>query len=302
MRIRLRKGKQKEIIAKAKEGLTWSELARELCLDSQYLSHELNNEKTSLKEEVYQKLCAIAKYNLDKDIIEKLGDNWGQLKGSKNSRGSTIRINLPRRDERLAELIGAILGDGNVNYYNRGKKIGVYQIKIAGDSRFDKDYHMNYLKPLFQELFGINGKEWTSKKDNSRFLTLTSKELVEFFIKMGLKSGNKITNQVTIPNWIWKENKYLRTCLRGLIDTDGCVHRMSNKNPNLLRINLKNYNKTLLEDSRNAFIRLGFHPSNITSNTIYLSRQSEINKYLKDIGFSNKKHIDRLANFKSLVV
>ncbi len=302
MRIRLEKGKQKELISKAKEGLTWAELAKKLGLNNQYLAHELKNEKTSLREEVYKRLCTLAKVSYEEDIAERMPDNWGQSKGSRKSRGSTIRITRPREDEKLAELVGAILGDGNVNYYKKGKKIGVYQIKIAGDSRLDKDYHMNYLRPFFYELFGINGKEWTSKKDNSRFLTMTSKELVEFFIKMGLKSGNKINNQVTIPNWIWKKNKYIEACLRGLIDTDGCIHRMSNKNPNLLRINLKNYNKTLLEDSRKAFILLGFHPSNITSHTIYLSRQAEITKYLKEIGFSNKKHIDRLETFKSLVV
>lgn len=299
MRIKLKEGKQRELIIKAKGELTWKELAMQLGLGDQYLAHELNNERVLISEDVYTKLCIIAKENFDRYLIEKLNDNWGKKLGGSNSKGSTLAIKTPKNNKKLAELVGAILGDGNVNYYKKGRKIGVYQIKIAGDSRFDKDYHINYLKPLFYELFGIDGKEWTSKKDNSRFLTMTSKELVEFFIKMGLKSGNKITNQVTIPDWIWKKNEYLRACLRGLIDTDGCIHRMSNRDSNLLRINLKNYNKTLLEDSRKAFTLQGFHPSNITSNTIYLSRQEEITKYLKEIGFSNKKHLDRLDAFKA---
>ena len=146
-------------------------------------------------------------------------------------------------------------------------------------------------------------KERLIKGKNERFLDLYSKELVNFFINMGIKSGNKIVNQSTIPEWVFQKNKYLRTCLRGLIDTDGCVHRMSKKDPNLIRINFTNHNFTLLNDARKAFLKLKFNPSEITSNSrFYLSRQKEINRYLKEIGFSNNRHKKRLEEFKSLVV
>ena len=77
---------------------------------------------------------------------------------------------------------------------------------------------------------------------------------------------------------------------------------MSNKDPNLLRINFTNYNLTLLEDTRKAFIMLDFHPSKIINNKqFFISRQGEIRKYLKEIGFSNKKHLDRIKVFNSPV-
>ena len=125
-----------------------------------------------------------------------------------------------------------------------------------------------------------------------------SKELVELFFSFGINAGNKIVNQSTIPKWIFKNKMFLRACIRGLIDTDGCIHRMSKRDSQLLRINFKNYNRTLLEDTRRAFLILGFNPSKIINdNVFYLSRQSEIRKYLKEIGFSNKKHLDRLDVF-----
>jgi hypothetical protein len=137
------------------------------------------------------------------------------------------------------------------------------------------------------------------KKQNERFLDISSKELVEFFIRMGIKPGNKIVNQSTIPKWIYKRQVYMRACVRGLIDTDGSIARMSNKDYNFLRIHFTNYNRTLLEDARKSFILLKYHPSKIICDTkFYLSQQKEIERYIKEIGFSNKKHLDRLSNFK----
>ncbi|PIU76020.1 hypothetical protein COS75_01195 [Candidatus Pacearchaeota archaeon CG06_land_8_20_14_3_00_35_12] len=302
MRIVLKKGKQKELIESAKEGMSWDKLANEINHNSIYLLHELRNEKRYLSEEVYSKLCRIAKVNFDNFIIKKLDDNWGRSKGGKNSLGSTIILPKIKFNENLAEFVGAVLGDGNICYYKKGKKTGVYQVKIAGDYNLDKDYHMSYLKKLCFDLFGLEGKEIIVKDKHERFICFSSKKLVESLINEGLKSGDKIKNQITIPNWIFKNNEYLRACIRGLIDTDGCIHRMSNQDPNLLRINFKNYNKTLLEDARKAFVQLGFSPSKIIINKAFsLSRQKEISKYLKEIGFSNKKHIDRFRKF-SLVV
>ena len=116
----------------------------------------------------------------------------------------------------------------------------------------------------------------------------------------GLKTGNKIKSQVTIPQWIIENKKFLQACLKGLIDTDGCIHHMSKRDHNLLRITFTNYNQKLLYDTRAAFIKLGFNPSKIIrSRDFYLSRQEEIRKYLKEIGFSNKKHIDRFSKLSA---
>lgn len=301
MRIVLEKGMQKKLILLAKGDKTWKELANLIELDPHYLCFELKNEMATLSDGKYYLLCKIADLNFDNYIKEKLNDNWGKSLGAKKSRGSLLDIKIPKRDERLSEIIGALLGDGNVTYYKKGKKIGVYQIKVAGDYILDKDYHLSYLKNLFFELFGIEGKEVIMTKQHGRFLVLTSKKMVEFFISEGLKSGDKIRNQVTIPSWVFHNPHYLTSCLRGLIDTDGSIFRMSNQDPNLLRISFTNYNKTLLNDTKKAFEILGYHPSNIVQDKrFFISRKDEITKYLKDIGFSNKKHLDRVKVFKAL--
>ncbi|MEK6895737.1 MAG: LAGLIDADG family homing endonuclease [Nanoarchaeota archaeon] len=302
MKIKLKEGKQKELILLAKSNLKWKELSQKINIPQNYLSNDIRREKIIIKEDIYYKLCKIANKNFDDYIIEKLEDNWGQIKGGKNSPGSLIEIIKPKKDEKLAEFIGAVLGDGNINY-TKGKKIGVYQIKIAGDYKQDKDYHINYLKKLCEEIFKVKANEILNLKNNERFLVLYSKRIVEFIKEMGINPGHKMNNQSTIPLWIWEDNNFLKSCIRGLIDTDGSVFRMSQKDPHLIRISFTNYNKKLLEDTRKAFITLKFNPSKIINNKqFFISRQSEINKYLKDIGFSNNKHIDRIKRFYSPVV
>ena len=118
---------------------------------------------------------------------------------------------------------------------------------------------------------------------------------------MGINPGNKIVNQSTIPKWVYENREYMKACLRGLIDTDGSIHRMSKRDFNLLRISFTNHDNKLLQDTRALFVILGYCPSKIINNrNFYISGQGEIEKYLKEIGFSNKKHVDRYKQFKAL--
>lgn len=300
MRIRLKEGKQKELILRAKKDKTWKEMSKILGISDQYLYRDLRNEKGLLSERVYIKLCNLTKENFDKFVIKRLNDHWGQSLGGRNSSGSTKKLPEIKFDDRLAEFVGAVLGDGHVQF-NREK--GVYHIRIAGDLIKDKEYHTNYLRNLVNKVSNLKAVEIRRPKSNERFLDTYSKNLVNLFISMGINSGNKIKNQSTIPKWIWKDKNLLQACIRGLIDTDGSIFRMSNKDPNLIRIGFTNYNQTLLSDTRKALIALGFNPSKIIlEKTFYISRQEEIKKYLKEIGFSNNKHKERLNQFTSPVV
>lgn len=305
MRVKLENGMQSKLIYLAKGDSPWSNLSIKLGINSNYLSGDLRREKTLLSEEIYLNLCKISGKNFNKFIKARLHERWGQSKGGFVSKGSTLNLKIPEYCEDLAEFMGAVLGDGHVHYTKkdlRNKKIGVYQIKIAGHFELDREYHQ-YLKNLAKSLFELDGKFILYKPHNERFLSLSSKKLVEFIMSMGINPGNKIVNQSTVPSWVFNDVKYMRACIRGLIDTDGCIHRMSKKDSHLLRINFKNNDFTLLNDARKIFILLGFNPSKIIcGNVFYISRQNEIDKYLKEIGFSNKKHLDRLNNFRSPVV
>ena len=81
--------------------------------------------------------------------------NWGQIKGGKLSSGTTKTITIPPKNEKLAELVGILLGDGNIHVY-KGKKSTSYAVRIAGDSNKDKKYLIDYVKPLCDSLFDVN--------------------------------------------------------------------------------------------------------------------------------------------------
>lgn len=297
MRIKLKKGKQKELLIKFKEGnnFTWKEFSKFLNVSEPAL-REWYKESNLLPLNIYEILDKKRVYK--KCVLEIKKDNWGQVKAGLNSKGSLKEITIPNECKELAELIGAVLGDGNICSYKKGKKVGVYNVNIAGDYKKDKDYHLKHIKPLIENLFDLKANIIIFPKVNERFVVAYSRELVRFFGKNGLKPGNKIINENSIPYWIFENKNFLKCCVRGLIDTDGSIFRMSRKDPNLLRINFKNFNQKLLRDTRRAFVTLGFHPSKIICNNVfYLSRKADIVKYIKEIGFSNQRHQKRFKEF-----
>ena len=85
MRILLKKGYQKKLVLLAKDNLTWKQLSNKIELSEGYVRNALLKELVSLEENVYKKLCKIAKANFDDYISQKKEDNWGQLKGGRNS-------------------------------------------------------------------------------------------------------------------------------------------------------------------------------------------------------------------------
>lgn len=292
MRLKFKNSKQKELICnfKNRNNFTWKEFANFIDVKPGALKGWYY-ERNLIPKEIYLKIDSKRKFK--KEIIEELNDNWGKIKGAKKSQGSLKIIKEPRKSEELAELIGIILGDGNIHRFIKGRKVRSYMVWIAGDKRYDYDYLTKYVKKLIEDLFNIKAKI-EERKSNEILIIVHSKQVVDYLIKLGLKAGDKIRNNISIPKWIFKNKKYLKACIRGLIDTDGCIYTLKPNYPNLYQLSFKNYNYKLLEDTRKAFIELGYPISRISSNIqIYLSQQKYIRKFYKEIGFSNDKHLKR---------
>jgi intein/homing endonuclease len=294
MRILFTKGKQREMIKdfKDKRKLTWKELSELLKLKEGRLK-EYYYETVLIPDLVYEVMDKDKKFT--KSIIEKKKDNWGRIKGGSISKGKTKEINLPHESEGLAEFYGIMLGDGNSNR-SKAYKIGTYAIRIVGDSRYDRDYLINYVKPLIEKLFNINVRVGKYKKTNAMFLESHSVKLVEFLEGKGFKPGNKIKNKLEIPKWIKEDEDYLKRCLRGLYDTDGSVYKLTNQNS--FQVLFTNYNSFLLNDVRNSLLKLGVNCSKISGGKdVYITKKSEIAKFFKVIGFSNPKHINKIKKW-----
>ncbi len=216
-----------------------------------------------------------------------------------NSSGNTKVIAIPKKSEKLAEFVGIVLGDGNIDAYKKGKKIRTYAVRIAGHAIDDYEYMKDYVAPLASSLFQVRSSIHFHRTNKGMYVSIYGKRIVEFFNKMGIKSGNKIRNKTKIPGWILKEKKYIRACLRGLYDTDGSIYELLPHWPGLYQLNFDNYNLIMLKQVRFLLIKIGYHPSKIHGNKtkngtkVDLTRKAEIKKFYKEIGTHNKKHKDR---------
>ncbi len=291
MRMLMKKGKQKELIKgfKDKNNLTWKQVSNLLNIKKGKLM-PYYYELSLISKRAYNQLDKEKKYN--KYIVEQRKENWGQIKGGSISKGKTKEIKIPKESKELAELYGIILGDGNISKI-QAYKAGTYMITIAGGLEKDKEYLINFVKPLIENLFNIKVKIKTVKNKNTLYLIVHGRKIVEFFENKGYIPGNKIKNQAGIPKWIQNNRKFLCACIRGLYDTDGSAYKLTNQNS--YQINFCNKNKKLINETREGVINLGVLPSKITKGTDFnITKKSEIKKFYKSIGFNNSKHLNKI--------
>lgn len=292
MRLKFTTNIQKQIIEsfRKENNLTWAKYAELLEVNPNTLK-DWWREKRLLPMNTYEKLDPYKKF--EKYLVEIKNDNWGKSKGGILSTGKRKTIKKPEYSPKLAEFVGIMIGDGNIFTYRKKinlKLFSVNQVRIAGNAKDENDYIRKFVPLLCYELFGITPKIKLHNKYNAIYACMNSVELVRFLSSIGLKDGNKINNRITIPEWIWSKKEFLSACIRGLIDTDGSIYELKPNWPGLFQISFKSYNQTLLTDTRKALITLGYKVSDTSGNRIYITKKSEIEKYIKEIGFNNKKH------------
>lgn len=118
---------------------------------------------------------------------------------------------------KLAELFGIILGDGHLS--NSKYR---YRLQIALNSAKEPEY-ISYVENIIINVFGEIPSRYQFKKRNCLVLMVSAKPLIMELLRLGLKRGNKIKNQVRVPNWIKQNKEFSIACTKGLIDSDGSV-------------------------------------------------------------------------------
>jgi hypothetical protein len=170
----------------------------------------------------------------------------------------------------LAEFMGIMLGDGNI-WNNR--------IRIAFDKR--KIDYVNYVSDLFKKLFEIELKKEINKSTNQLYLYCNNLFVVEKLLDYELKRGHKIKNNLGIPDWIKNNRFYSKRCIKGLIDTDGCIYW--SKRDKQTYIKFTNFNLQLLKDFKEITVFLGYHFARANKNNWCLYRKIEVANFIKDI-------------------
>ncbi len=179
----------------------------------------------------------------------------------------------------LAEFIGIMLGDG-CSQRN--------QITISGGT-IDGRYITEFIPRLIEYLFSKKVRFRKQARENFDCI-FSSIEVYNLLKEIGFVSPKV---NCKIPENLFKDNDLLRSCVRGLYDTDGGLHKHHERSAQL---HFTNKEHSLIYSLRKALIQLGFKPSNPTINhkekntfTIYLFSK-DVKKYFKEIGSNNPKN------------
>ncbi|MBR9683175.1 hypothetical protein GOV03_01410 [Candidatus Woesearchaeota archaeon] len=209
------------------------------------------------------------------------------------------QIKMIRLNEEICEFIGAFIGDGYLGRY--GKRKNIYTIGFAGDKKLDEDYFKNYLVPLIKRNFPFTNPHLYYRTDeNTLMLRIYSKKLFEFMVQLGFKPGVK-TYTVTIPLVILENKDFLNATIRGLFDTDGCIFFDKRKTYNkpYPRIILELFNYGLINQvsnhlSKDFKIYINGRKTR-KSKIIEIYGHKQLEKFLKQIGFSNQRHLSKIT-------
>lgn len=198
----------------------------------------------------------------------------------------------------LCELVGAFIGDGYLSRY--GKKGMV--VGITGNAILDEEYLKFHMAFIVKKYFPYARPSFSYRKDeNTLQLRFYSPELANFLLSLGFVPGVK-TRTVQIPLIIEQDKQLLYATIRGIFDTDGCLFldkRKRYKKP-YPRITIQIASIPLivqLEKHLSSEFSLYVDKSNRDGkrNTLEIYGHKQLERFLKQIGFSNKRHLSKLA-------
>ncbi len=220
-----------------------------------------------------------------------------------------------KESKEIAELCGAVMGDGWIEERERG-------FFIAGDPKEDKEYYDKHLSDLINKVLEIKTFPKSFPYWGVYGISLYKQELIKKLLTFGLAKGKKVKSAY-VPEWILnsKNSQFIFSFIRGLFDTDGCVFcqrdytkyadEFNSKYHTKIRVRICCISWQLIEQvfnlcQRNGFrsvkrvIKRGFsHYRN--RNDVYIleiNGLSSIDKWFKELKPTNPKHLTKYLIWK----
>lgn len=116
----------------------------------------------------------------------------------------------------LAEILGILAGDGHIGSSGKGKD---HIVQINSNLNDELPY-LVHVAELFKKVFNAKLVLRTREKDCTAFIAKKSKGLVSFLENIGFEKRNCL---LTIPNFVWENEKEGIFFIRGIFDTDGSI-------------------------------------------------------------------------------
>lgn len=307
-------------------GLKWGEIQNQTKISKTSLEGYKRGEFTISKKR-FNKLLTYIPLDYQKEIlnsIEKLSPISWLSRGGKKAykinfkkfeegrlKGMSAIKNLYRIKEKeikidfnltndLCEVIGAFIGDGMFNLY----KNKLYQVEFSGDSNLDLDYYSKKIIPFIKTIIpNINPHIYKVKERNCVRIVFYSKDLFYFFKDNFKFVPGRKTYTVFIPEIIMNaDESFIDSTIRGIFDTDGCVFLDKRKiyKGFYPRITLQTVSKPLyiqLKDYLSKHFKI--YTAEFKNREVYVIEiygENQLNKWMNKIGFSNKRHLDKIAS------
>lgn len=227
------------------------------------------------------------KVSLSEGKRQKAWKEWWEKEGRfrKPIFSERKKIKKPAKSARLSEFVGIMIGDGGMTKYH---------IAITLNSKDDYEYS-KFVQDLIKELFNVKPKVYVRKKSLALDVVVHRIELVDFLKSVGLKSGNKLKQNLDIPPWIKKDKKFKISCVRGLVDTDGSVfnHCYTSKGKRYCytKVNFTSLSPRLLKSVYNILKELNIKSKiRKLNNEIVIERREDVLRYIKVARTHNPKH------------
>jgi len=193
-------------------------------------------------------------------------DNFSAWRTQMKKDGKIKSVYPPlNKDGDLAELIGVILGDGNIYRFPRTEAL-----RIVGNSA-----HQGFVN-RYARIVGVVFKKKPHvakrKSSNASNITLYEKNISK---RLRIPTGSKQDLQIIVPRWISTKEEYVCRYLRGLYESDGShsVHEPTYTH----KFIFSNKNQSLLNTVFRLVKKLGFHP-HMSKYAVQVSRKDEVRK------------------------
>lgn len=198
------------------------------------------------------------------------------------------RITQPPHSVSLAEFCGIMLGDGGISKH---------QVTITLHIKDDRLYAA-FVTKLIRDLFHLEPSLIKRAEENVGIILISRTALVEFLVTYcGLVQGNKIAQEIDIPKWIKTKKKYRLACLRGLIDTDGCIYNHSyivkGKKYVYKKISFTSASAPLRKSVSAILEEIGLGPKIRGAKDVRLENSEDVNRYFRIVSSHNPKHLKR---------
>lgn len=197
--------------------------------------------------------------------------------------------------------MGAVIGDGNL--WTDGSR---YRVELTGDPELDLEYYHHLSDKVFH-LFGKRPYPLKIRQNGLRF-RLQSKRAFQALTKLAILVGEGKAQKVEIPKQILEKGwSYVKWTIRGIMDTDGTVFfsKKTYKLPIYPTLEIRTYSRKLACQLTESLCQNGFR-ARLRGNEkrgyhVALYGPKMLEKWVKEIGFSNSRHINKLRRFKRFI-